>query len=165
MVRTVTAAPAISRAREVLCQPLPIGLGSKVSSRRRPRSAAWMEKGKLVIRGLAVEDLAPYTTFEDTVFLLWHDALPDAEALNRFSGELATHRELERHTLELLRTVAARRVHPMDALRMARASLRKTSLCGQDALVWSSYLAPLLNLDVRMLSMMRCDAQPTWPPP
>jgi hypothetical protein len=82
-----------------------------------------MEKGKLVIRGLAVEDLAPYTTFEDTVFLLWHDALPDAEALNRFSGELATHRELERHTLELLSAVAARQLHTMDALLMACASL------------------------------------------
>jgi citrate synthase len=50
--------------------------------------------------------------------------MPDAEALNRFSSELA-HRELERHTLELLRSAAARRVHPMDALRMACASLTR----------------------------------------
>ena len=80
-------------------------------------------KEKLVIRGFAVEDLAPYVTFEDMVFLLWHDVLPDAEALNRFSAELAAHRELERHTLELLKAAAARRVHTMDALRMACASL------------------------------------------
>jgi citrate synthase len=81
------------------------------------------EKGKLVIRGFAVEDLAPHVTFEDTVFLLWHDVLPDAEALNRFSGELAAHRELERQTLELLKAAAARGVHPIDALRMACGSL------------------------------------------
>jgi citrate synthase len=81
------------------------------------------EKGELIIRGFAVEDLAPNATFEDTVFLLWHDALPDAEAVKRFSGELAAHRKLERHTLELLKAAAARRIHPMDALRMACASL------------------------------------------
>jgi citrate synthase len=81
------------------------------------------EKGELVIRGFAVEDLAPHVAFEDTVFLLWHDVLPDAEALDRFSDELAAHRELEPHTLELLRAAAARRVHTMDALRMACASL------------------------------------------
>ena len=52
------------------------------------------EKGKLVIRGFSVEDLAPHVTFEDMVFLLWHDVLPDAEALNRFSGELAAHSDL-----------------------------------------------------------------------
>ena len=80
------------------------------------------EKGQLVIRGFAVEDLAPHATFEEMVFLLWHDALPDAEALVRFSGELAAHRELERYTLELLKAAAARRVHPMDALRMACGS-------------------------------------------
>ena len=85
------------------------------------------EKGKLVIRGFAVEDFAPYVTFEDTMFLLWHDVLPDAGALNRFSGELAAHRGLERHTLELLKAAAARRVHTMDALRMACASLTGTA--------------------------------------
>jgi citrate synthase len=81
------------------------------------------EKGKLVLRGFAVEDLAPNVTFEDTVFLLWHDVLPDAEALNRFSGELTAHRELERHTLQLLQAAAARGVSAIDALRMACGSL------------------------------------------
>jgi citrate synthase len=83
------------------------------------------EKGKLAIRGFSVEDLAPHVTFEDMVFLLWHDGMPDAEALNRFSSELAAHRQLERHTLELLRSAAARRLHPMDALRVACPSLMR----------------------------------------
>jgi citrate synthase len=81
------------------------------------------EKGTLVIRGFSVEELAPRATFEETVFLLWHDVLPDAEALGRFSNELAARRELEPHALELLNVAAARRLHPMDALRMACASL------------------------------------------
>jgi citrate synthase len=60
------------------------------------------QKGELVIRGFAVEDLAPHATFEETV---------------------AGSRELERHTLDLLKAAAARSVHPMDALRMACGSL------------------------------------------
>src|SRR5678816_1721768 len=75
-------------------------------------------KGELVVRGFALEDFAPYATFEETVFLLWHDALPDTRTLNRFRTELAARRELERHTVELLKAAAARSVDPMDALRM-----------------------------------------------
>ena len=81
------------------------------------------ENGELIIRGFYIEDFARHVTFEDTVYLLWHDALPDAQAFNRFSGELAALRTLEPHTLELLKAAAARRLHAMDALRMACASL------------------------------------------
>jgi citrate synthase len=81
------------------------------------------ENGELIIRGFYIEDFARHETFEDTVYLLWHDALPDAQAFNRFSGELAALRTLEPHTLELLKAAAARRLHAMDALRMACASL------------------------------------------
>jgi len=80
-------------------------------------------KGELVIRGFRIEELAPHASFEETVFLLWHDALPDAAALDRFRAELAAQRTLEGHTLELLKAAAARSVHPMDALRMAPRSL------------------------------------------
>src|SRR4026207_1051369 len=80
-------------------------------------------RGGLVVRGFALEDFAPFATFEETVFLLWHDALPDTGTLNRFQSELAARRELERHTSELLEAAAARSVHPMDALRMACGSL------------------------------------------
>jgi citrate synthase len=81
------------------------------------------ERGQLVIRGFALEDVAPQATFEEMVFLLWHDALPDAGVRARFHADLAEHRGVERHTLELLKAAAARGVHPMDALRMACGSL------------------------------------------
>ena len=43
------------------------------------------EQGELVVRGFAVEDLAPHATFEETVYLLWHDTLPDAGTLDHDS--------------------------------------------------------------------------------
>lgn len=91
------------------------------------------EQGELVIRGFAVEDLAPHATFEETVFLLWHDALPDRSALDRFRAELAARRELEPHTLALLKAAATRRVPAMDALRMASASLTGSAVGAQAA--------------------------------
>ena len=81
------------------------------------------QRGRLVIRGFALEDIAPRATFEEMVFLLWNDALPDETTRDRFQADLAGRREVERHTLELLKTAAARAVHPMDALRMACGSL------------------------------------------
>jgi len=81
------------------------------------------QRGQLVIRGFALEDIAPRATFEEMVFLLWNDALPDETTRDRFRADLADRREVERHTLELLKTAAARAVHPMDALRMACGSL------------------------------------------
>jgi citrate synthase len=81
------------------------------------------QKGELVIRGFAVEDLAPRVAFEETVFLLLHDALPEAAALDRFRSQLTDLRRPETHTLELLKAAARRSAQPMDALRMASASL------------------------------------------
>lgn len=100
--------------------------------------------GHLVVRGFAVEDVAPKVTFEEMVFLLWHDALPENGARDRFREDLVDHRQVEDHTLHLLKEAAARAVHPMDALRMTCASLvsRDTgphkasavAAAGQDAL-------------------------------
>jgi citrate synthase len=81
----------------------------------------------LVIRGFALEDVAPRATFEEIVFLLWNDSLPDARARDRFQADLAGRRSVEGHTLELLKAAAARAVHPMDALRMACGSLIPSS--------------------------------------
>jgi citrate synthase len=81
------------------------------------------DKGELLIRGYTVEDLAPHATFEEVAFLLWHSALPHRDALDRFRFALADRREIEPHTLALLKSAAVRSLPPMDALRMACGSL------------------------------------------
>jgi citrate synthase len=91
------------------------------------------DKGELLIRGFTVDDLAPHISFEEMVFLLWNDALPDAHNLEQFRSQLAAHRQLDAHTLDLLEAAAARRVHPMDALRMGCASLPSTGMNGGTA--------------------------------
>ena len=82
------------------------------------------EAGELTISGFPVEELAGRASFEEVVYLLWHDALPDPGQLADFRKELAGRRELPRATLDLLRAVAAEKVPAMDALRMAAGTVR-----------------------------------------
>jgi citrate synthase len=77
------------------------------------------KNGELVIAGFPVEELANRASFEETVYLLWHDVLPNEEQLAAFRDELAAVRPLPSITLELLRAAALQRVSVMDALRMA----------------------------------------------
>jgi citrate synthase len=88
------------------------------------------ERGELVIAGYQVDELAGHARFEETTWLLWHGGLPAAAELDAFRDALAAARVLPEATLALLRACAARRVDPMDALRMAAGSL---SLVSDDA--------------------------------
>jgi citrate synthase len=80
------------------------------------------EAGELIIAGFPVEELASRASFEETVYLLWHDALPDSSQLAGFREELAVRRALPRAALDLLRAGAIERAPVMDALRMAAST-------------------------------------------
>ncbi|HMR63560.1 MAG TPA: citrate/2-methylcitrate synthase, partial [Anaerolineae bacterium] len=79
--------------------------------------------GRLTIAGFPLEELADKATFEETVYLLWRDSLPNAQALTDFKQELQSYRTLPAATLELLRQAAQAQVSVIDALRMAASSL------------------------------------------
>jgi citrate synthase len=83
------------------------------------------EAGELIIAGFPVEELASRASFEETVYLLWHDALPDSEQLESFREALAARRGLPLATLDLLRAAAreAEGTPTMDALRMAAGTI------------------------------------------
>ena len=104
------------------------GLDGVVAAETR-LSAVDGEDGELTIAGFPVEQLAGRATFEEVVYLLWHDALPDPKQLATFREELGARRALPSATLKLLRAAAAERVPAMDALRMAAGTV---SLGGAD---------------------------------
>lgn len=81
------------------------------------------QAGELIIAGFPVEELAGRATFEETVYLLWHDRLPDAQELVAFRAALAARRTLPPATLDLLQTAADQQVPAIDALRMAAGTL------------------------------------------
>ena len=104
------------------------GLDGVVAAETR-LSAVGGEAGELTIAGFPVEQLAGRATFEEVVYLLWHDALPDPKQLATFREELGARRALPSATLKLLRAAAAERMPAMDALRMAAGTV---SLGGAD---------------------------------
>ncbi|MCB0192648.1 MAG: citrate synthase/methylcitrate synthase [Anaerolineae bacterium] len=81
------------------------------------------QAGRLTIAGFSVQELATKATFEETVYLLWHDTLPDTDTLTAFRQALAERRALPEATVALLRAAAKAEVSGMDALRMAAGSL------------------------------------------
>src|SRR5882672_8983581 len=72
------------------------------------------ERGELIIAGYAVEELAMNATFEETAHLLW---------CGRPGSLKVPPALLAPETLQLLAAVAKRHADPMDALRMAVASV------------------------------------------
>ena len=94
------------------------GLEGVVAAETR-LSAVDGDAGELVLAGFPVEELAGRASFEEVVYLLWHDALPDDAELAGFREALAVRRPLSSATLDLLRSAAAEGTPAMDALRMA----------------------------------------------
>jgi citrate synthase len=108
------------------------------------------EAGELTIAGFPVEELAGRASFEEVLYLLWNDELPDAERLEKFRGELAGRRGVPRATMELLRSVAEERVPVMDALRMAAGTVR-TGADYEEALALAACLPTIIAAYWRML--------------
>ena len=98
------------------------GLQGVVAARTR-LSRIDGRKGELVIAGYALEELAGRVRFEELVFLLWNDRLPNARELETFRAELASLRDLPAITRQVLEAAAAQKLPAMDALRMAAGTL------------------------------------------
>ncbi len=76
------------------------------------------EQGILLYRGFSIHDLAPEASFTESVYLLWNDHLPTRDQLAAFDAELASLRNVNGGTLEVLRSLP-RDTTPMAALRTA----------------------------------------------
>ncbi len=74
------------------------------------------ENGILIYRGYRIEELAKYSTFEETAYLLLNDVLPTAEQLREFSGGLVDARRVPGYVLESLKRLPIQAA-PMDVLQ------------------------------------------------
>ena len=90
------------------------------------------QQGHLTLAGMPVEMLAPYASFEETLYLFWNGLLPDRTELLDLQSQLADRRRLPEATTALLAQAAQRRVDVMEALRMATASLSLGPWSGVD---------------------------------
>ncbi len=73
---------------------------------------------KLFYRGYSIEDLAKYSCFEETAFLLLNGYLPTKNELEDFKTKLINERELPGKVVDLLRMIP-KDIEPMEMLRTA----------------------------------------------
>jgi citrate synthase len=74
--------------------------------------------GQLIYRGYDIRDLAAQTTFEEVVYLLWHEDLPTRDQLTQLNTEIRANRTLPEGVVQLLKSVP-KGAPPMDVLRTA----------------------------------------------
>ncbi|MDR3706903.1 MAG: citrate/2-methylcitrate synthase [Capsulimonadaceae bacterium] len=75
-------------------------------------------EGKLIFRGYDIHDLALNSTFEEIVFLLWNDDLPNRSQLEALGDELDANRTVPAEAMRLIKQFPAG-APPMDLLRTA----------------------------------------------
>jgi citrate synthase len=78
--------------------------------------------GVLIYQGLNIHDLAEHSTFEETIYLLWHGRLPKRDELDALRQELAANRRVPEEVFALMRQFP-KDAEPMDALRTAVSAL------------------------------------------
>jgi citrate synthase len=77
--------------------------------------------GKLLYRGYDIHDLAKYSNFEETVYLLMYAKLPTQSELDEFNKLLRANRSLPEEVLQIIDIT--KKSHPMDVLRTAVSAL------------------------------------------
>jgi citrate synthase len=140
------------------------GLEGVVAARTRLSSVDG-QAGELIIAGFPLEELAGRASFEETVFLLWHDRLPDRAELADFRRSLAERRSLPPATTELLRAAAASGTPPMDALRMATGTLDLGAPSSSDPFEEAMTLIARFPVIVASYWRMRSGDEPVPPDP
>jgi citrate synthase len=77
----------------------------------------------LTYRGYNIDDLANHSSFEEVVYLLWNNELPNQRELDGFKKQLADHAEVPQAVFDQMKTYEIDKVHPMAALRTAVSTL------------------------------------------
>ncbi len=75
-------------------------------------------EGKLIYRGIPIESLAKYSTFEETAYLILYGKLPKKNELDDFTKKLKNAREIPGNVKEALQVLPPD-PHPMDILKLA----------------------------------------------
>jgi len=84
------------------------------------------DAGRLIYRGIEIEDLARNATFEEVLYLLWHGDLPTVAELADFRDRMAADRSIDDDLLATLSALADADETPMAALRTGVSMLSAT---------------------------------------
>lgn len=88
-------------------------------------------KGELIYRGYDIRELANKASYEEVIYLLWHDDLPNKSQLTEFKESLKPQFALPEVVLESLKLMPAG-IAPMHAVRTAVSMLGATDSMADD---------------------------------
>ncbi len=77
--------------------------------------------GDLRYRGYSIHDLAKFSNFEETTYLLLHGELPNSDQLRQITRHMQRERQLPSPILDLISML--KQAHPMDVLRTCVSAL------------------------------------------
>lgn len=80
------------------------------------------ENGRLIYAGYKIEDLAANAQFEEVVYLLWYDRLPNQSELTALTREIAENAVIPAEIVALLKSLP-KDANPMAVLRTAVSAL------------------------------------------
>ena len=104
---------------------------------RSPATFIDGQAGELRYYGYSIHDLAEYSTFEETAYLLLYGELPVADELFEFDAALKAARRLPSSVLEIIDRI--KEAHPMDVLRTAVSAMaafdEETADCSPEAVL------------------------------
>jgi citrate synthase len=83
------------------------------------------QAGKLLYRGYDINDLAQYSTYEETVYLLLYGKLPNQKELFKFTEKLISYRKIPDDVMERIMDLPCP-CHPMSLLRTGLSLLECT---------------------------------------
>jgi citrate synthase len=126
-------------------------------------------RGVLIYQGLDIHDLAEHSTFEETVFLLWHGRLPRRDELDALRRELSANLRVPEEVSELMRSFP-RDAEPMDSLRTAVSALafydpQSRDLSREGALRTATRLTAQFPTLVAAIGRLREGREPVEPRP
>ena len=80
------------------------------------------DKGQLIYCGYDINELAGKVSYEEVVFLLWNNRLPNRQELEKCANQLRTQRELPGGIVDFIKS-APDDANPMDVIRTAVSML------------------------------------------
>jgi citrate synthase len=89
------------------------------------------QNGRLFYQGIEINELAAHSTFEETVYLLWHGRLPTRAELADLDRELKSHRSIPDEVVALMRLLP-KNASPMEVLRTTASALSAFSANSSD---------------------------------
>lgn len=108
--------------------------------------------------GYDIDDLAEHASFEEVIYLLWHQKLPKEDELATLKQQLADNMAVPQEVLNHFKTYPINDVHPMTALRTAVSMLGLYDEKAEDMSEEANYMKAI-KLQAKMSTLVTAFAR------